>query len=155
MIRAAFIGIDRYQDSLVRDLGGAVRDATAMWAVLSDSVGGLSAPLITNENATVGAVRVAFTETLQGAADDDIVLLSFAGHGTPDHRLVLHDTASDNVPATTIDMAELAEQFRTCRARVVILILDCCFSGGAPARVLDVGGLVPRDPGTPIAAVAG
>ena len=34
-------------------------------------------------------------------------------------------------------MGDLARQFKESRARAVICILDCCFSGGAPARVLE------------------
>jgi helicase len=35
-------------------------------------------------------------------------------------------------------MADLADAFRTTKARVVLCILDCCFSGQTPARVLEV-----------------
>ena len=154
MIRAAFVGIDRHRDPQIRDLGGAARDATALWAVLSDSIDGLNAPLIIDEAATGAAIAAALDQTLGAAGEDDIVLLTFAGHGTADHRLVLHDTDTANIPGTTIDMGTLAERFRQSRARVVVLILDCCFSGGAPARVLDLG-LVVRDIGAPLANVSG
>lgn len=154
MIRAAFIGVDRHIDPQIRDLTGAARDATALWAVLSDSIDGLTAPLITDEAATGAAVAAALDETLGAASEDDVVLLSFAGHGTSDHRLILHDSDIANIPGTTIDMGGLAERFRLSRARVVILILDCCFSGGAPARVLDLG-LVPRNIDTPLNLVLG
>lgn len=154
MIRAAFIGIDRHIDSEIRDLGGAARDATALWAVLSDSIDGLDAPLIVNEAATIAAVGAALDQTLGMAEEDDIVFLTFAGHGTADHRLVLHDTDTADIPRTTIDMGTLAERFRQSRARVVVLILDCCFSGGAPARVLNLGPII-RDIGTPLAEVSG
>jgi helicase len=154
LIRAAFIGVDRHQDPLIRDLNGAARDASALWAVLSDSIDGLAASLITDEAANLRAVIAALDDTLGAAGEDDVVLLSFAGHGTPDHRLVLADTRVDDLLGTTLDMAQLAECFRTSHARAVLLLLDCCFSGGAPARVLDLG-LVPRDIGVPLADVAG
>ena len=38
---------------------------------------------------------------------------------------------------TSLSMTELAERFRSSKARAVLCILDCCFSGAAPARVLD------------------
>lgn len=155
MIRAAFIGVDRHHDPLISDLTGAARDATALCAILSDSIEGLDAPLITNEGATLDAIRASFDETLGAATEEDVVLLSFAGHGTPDHRLVLYDTSVADLPGTTLGMDELARRFRDTRARAVILFLDCCFSGGAPARVLDVG-LVPRNAvGFPLVEVAG
>jgi hypothetical protein len=33
MLKATFIGIDKYADSSVRELTGTVRDATALWAL--------------------------------------------------------------------------------------------------------------------------
>ena len=155
MMRAAFLGIDRYHDPLVGDLTGAARDATALWAVMSDSIEGLDAQLITNEDATVDAMRAAIEATLSAANEDDVVMFGFAGHGTPDHRLVLHDTEVDNLPGTTLGMDELARWFRDTKARAVILLLDCCFSGGASARVLNVG-LIPRNAvAFPLVEVAG
>jgi helicase len=155
MIRAAFIGVDRHADPLIGDLTGAARDATALWAVLSDSIDELNAPLITNEAATLAVMRDALDATLGAASHDDVVILGFAGHGTQDHRLVLHDTSVDNLPNTALGMDELARRFRESNARVVILLLDCCFSGGAPARVIDAG-LVARDAvGFPLGEVAG
>ncbi len=154
MIRAAFIGVDRYEDPEIRDLTGAVRDATALWAVMSDSIDGLSASLLTDGEASLAAVTRALDETLGAAAEDDVVLLSFAGHGTPDHRLVVADSRACDLPGTTLDMGNLAERFRKTRARAVLLLLDCCFSGGAPARVLDLG-LAARDSGIPLDQVAG
>lgn len=153
-IRAGFVGIDRYDDSRIRDLNGAARDATALWAVFSDSMPELQAALLVNEQATRAGVEDLFARTLDAAGEDDVVLLSFAGHGTPDHRLVLVDTRFDAVPGTAIDMGELAARFKASKARAVVCFLDCCFSGGAPARVLeDAPGV--REIGTPLADVAG
>lgn len=154
MIRAAFIGIDRYSDPHIGDLNGAVRDAIALWAVMSDSIQGLSASLVTNDAASLASIKAALDGTLGAAEPDDVVLLSFAGHGTPDHRLVTADARVEDLPSTTLGMADLAERFRSSRARAILLLLDCCFSGGAPARVLDLG-LMPRAVGIPLADVAG
>ena len=154
MIRAAFIGIDRYRDPQVGDLSGATRDARALWAVLMDSIDGIDARLLTDEGATFAAVGQALDETLDQARDDDVVLISFAGHGTPDHGLVLTDTSAADIPNTTITMENLAERFRRSRARAVVMLLDCCFSGGAPARVIDFG-VVPRAVGMPLNDLAG
>ncbi|MBJ2152982.1 DEAD/DEAH box helicase [Paracoccus sp. IB05] len=155
MIRGAFIGIDRHSDPFIGDLTGASRDATALWAVLSDSIADLHGPLITDDAATLAALRDVLDTTLGAADEDDVVILGFAGHGTQDHRLVLHDTNVADLPNTTLGMDELAQRFRETRARAVILLLDCCFSGGAPARVIDAG-LVPRDAvAFPLVDVAG
>ncbi|MBX3490327.1 DEAD/DEAH box helicase [Parvibaculum sp.] len=152
MIRAAFIGIDRYADPAVGDLNGAVRDAKSLWAVMSDSIEGLTASLLVDADANLDAVTRVLDETLGAAEADDVVVLSFAGHGTPDHHLVVADTRAEDIPATTISMADLAERFRQSRARAILLLLDCCFSGGAPARVLNLG-VAPRAVGMPLADV--
>jgi helicase len=154
MIRAAFIGIDRYTDPLVSDLNGAVRDATALWAILSDSVPSMTSSLLANENASLASVNSMLDQTLGAAGPDDTVILSFAGHGTPDHRLVVADTQAADLVGTTISMQDLATRFRESKARAVLLLLDCCFSGGATARVLNIG-LTPRDPVIPLSEVSG
>jgi hypothetical protein len=50
---------------LIRDLNGAARDASALWAVLSDSIDGLNAALITNEAASLQAVAVTPKDQLE------------------------------------------------------------------------------------------
>lgn len=151
---SGFIGVDRHSDSQIRDLTGARRDAIALWALFSDAIPDLNARLLTDDEATLSNVRQLFDETLGAAQADDVVLLSFSGHGTPDHRLVVANSAYENLIDTTIDMAELAARFRETRARAVVCLLDCCFSGGAPARVLD-NVPIPRSATIAIAEVGG
>lgn len=153
-ILTTFTGIDKHAHPDVRDLGGARRDATALWALLSDSIPGMKNTLLIDVDATVEQIRSAFDQTLSAAGPDDTVILSFSGHGTRDHRLVAHDTDPQALTDTTIPMAELASRFRESRAKVVLCILDCCFSGGAPARVLEQSPL-PRDPTNPLLELAG
>lgn len=153
-ILANFIGINTYADPDIRDLAGAGRDATALWALFSDTVPGIRSQIITNDEATLERVRRAFDESLGAATPDDIVLLSFAGHGTHDHRLVVHDTAVADLENSTIPMAELAQRFKDSAAKIILCILDCCFSGTAPARVLEDSPIA-RDPVNPFHMVAG
>lgn len=136
-ILASFIGIDKYLDPGVRELPGAHKDATALWALFSDTLPDIRSLPLTGKEATTEAVRAELTKTLSAATSDDIVIISYAGHGTRDHRLTAYDTAKDSYLDTTIPMAELAEKFRESKAKCIICILDCCFSGGATARVLD------------------
>lgn len=151
---ATFIGIDKHLDPTVRDLFGACRDATALWSLFTDTVPNLNAKLLVDNQASITAIRLAIKETLGVASPNDTVILAFSGHGTRDHRLVAHDTLRTDLAATTLPMQELADAFRQSRARAVLCILDCCFSGGAPARVLE-DSPVPRDPGNPLEALAG
>jgi helicase len=151
---ATFIGIDRHAAPDVRDLAGARRDAVALCCLFADSVPNVSATKLCDEDATVTAVREAIARTLGNAGPDDTVVLSFSGHGTPDHRLVLHDTRRETLHDTTIPMTEIANAFRVSEAGAIICIIDCCFSGGAPARVLD-DAPIPRDPGDPYEQIVG
>lgn len=153
-IRAAFIGVDRHSDAGIRDLSGCRRDARALHALFTDTFDGLTPILLLDQDATVAAVRHSFQSVLEDAEPDDVAIVSFSGHGTRDHRLVLHDTSKSDLPVSTIDMAELAEHFKRSKARVILCILDCCFSGGAPARVLE-DSPAPRSPGSPLESIAG
>ena len=136
--RAVFIGVNKHADPSIPELSGAARHATALWALFTDTLPDLSARLLTDQRAGHAAASKALTSTLMEAEEGDVVILSFAGHGTPDGRLVFHDTESTNLSATALSMAELGDAFKASRARAVRCFLDCCFSGHAPARVLEV-----------------
>ncbi len=154
MLRAGFIGIDKHQDPQIRDLTGAARDAKAIWALFCDTIPEIEAKLLVDDNATTAAIREVFEESLGGAGPDDTVILSFAGHGTHDHRIVTHNTAIDALVDTAISMEEIANRFKLSKAKSILLILDCCFSGGAPARVLE-DTPISRDPGFPLRDLGG
>lgn len=136
-IKAIFVGINKHLDTAIPELSGARRDATALWALFSDTVDGLSARLLLDDAATHGEVTQAILGVLLSAHADDVIVISFAGHGSPDGNLVVFDTDPANLARTAVSMADLAEAFKTTKARAVLCILDCCFSGQAPARVLE------------------
>ena len=149
-----FVGIDRHSDARIRDLTGASRDAAALWALFADTMPDANSTLLTDERASLAAIRDLLTTTLDAAGPEDIVILSFAGHGTHDHRLVTHDTQFADLVVTTLPMDELARRFKASRAKAVICFLDCCFSGGAPARVLE-DSPIPRDVGPSFPEITG
>lgn len=136
-IKAIFVGINKYLDTSIPELGGARRDATALWALFTDTIEGLSGRLLVDEAATHAEVSGAMLGTLAAASSDDVVVISFAGHGSPDGNLVLFDTNAGDLVGTALSMAGLADAFKATKARAVLCILDCCFSGQAPARVLE------------------
>ena len=125
-IKAIFVGINKH------------RDAMALWALFTDTVEGLAARLIVDESATHAAVSQAILEALSAAGENDVVVITFAGHGSPDGSLVLFDTNTMDLANTAVSMTALADAFKATKARAVLCILDCCFSGQAPARVLEV-----------------
>lgn len=135
--RTLFIGINKHEDAGIPELTGAARDAQALHALFQDTFAGLDAKLLVDQQATYSAISGAIDNTLLGALEDDVVILSFAGHGTPSHQLVAFDTDRDDISSTAISMYDLAHKFQASRARAVLCVLDCCFSGAAPARVLE------------------
>jgi helicase len=149
-----FVGIDRYSDPTIRDLSGAGNDARALWALFMDTFPDAISELLINENATGTTVRHSLEHALLRATEDDVAWVFFAGHGTRDHRLVMHDTQRNALSSSAIAMQDLAELFRQTKARAAFLILDCCFSGGITARVLEDSPL-PRDLHYPLQDVAG
>ncbi|AFL52530.1 helicase [Sinorhizobium fredii] len=139
--RGLFVGIDRYQSSEIRDLSCAARDARALWAMFADTLGGRTV-LLTDQDASLGRIEEEF-ETLSNCDPDDTVVIAFSGHGSETHELIVHDTAYDDIPATSLPLDRLQDWFSRIPARRVILFLDCCFSGGLGAKVLQVPA-VPR-----------
>lgn len=137
VLKAVFIGVNKHSDPRVNELSAATKDATALWALFKDSVNGISDRRLLDEEATMMGIRQALDESLGNADKDDSVLVFFAGHGTPRHQLVPYDIDLNQVDQTTISMQELADRLKGTKARASLVILDCCFSGGAPARVLE------------------
>lgn len=137
-VKAVFVGINKQVDPTIDELTGAKRDAVALWALFTDTLPDLSARLLLDQEATKEAVSQATLQALESAADDDVVIISFAGHGSPDGCLAFYDTQSTDLTGTTLSMTVLADAFKATRARAVLFILDSCFSGHAPARVLEV-----------------
>ena len=139
-LKAVFVGINRYLDPAISELSGARRDATALWALFSDTFPNLAARILVDEDATHTAVSEAILGSLRTAQHDDVLIISFAGHGSPDGSLVLFDTDAAELPSTTLSMTALAHAFQGTTARALLCILDCCFSGQAPARVFETAG---------------
>ncbi|BAY08198.1 DEAD/DEAH box helicase [Calothrix sp. NIES-2098] len=133
---ATFIGVNQYADNNIPDLAGASNDATALWALFSDSILDIKTHHLLNTQATGKAIRDALNDTFNQTGPDDTALFFFAGHGSPSHQLVPHDARREALGETTIAMSELNNYLKSSNARIAIVILDCCFSGGATARVL-------------------
>ena len=151
---ATFVGVGKYADPDIRDLVGSTRDAVALHALFTDSFPDTSPTLLIDEAATTANIRRALQDTLGAAAPDDVVVFSFSGHGSHDHRLAAFDTTLSTLISSSIGFDELAGFFKSTKARAVFCILDCCFSGGAPAKVLE-DSPIPRDPGAPLDVLVG
>jgi helicase len=140
--KGLFIGIDRYASAEINWLSCARRDATALHALFTDTFGG-ETRLLTDAGATVAAIQDCFDQ-LTRTDPDDVVVIAFSGHGTETHELVAHDTDPYELAATTIPLTTLAEWCGRIPSRRLLIVLDCCFSGGMGAKALQVEG-VARD----------
>lgn len=134
-VRGFFVGVDRYRDPSITELSSATRDALALHALFSDNLPG-SFELLRDEEATAASIRTALT-ALQTSEPDDVVVISYSGHGTSTHELVTHDADLDDLAGSCLPLDELTDQISQIPARQLICVLDCCFSGGAGAKVLN------------------
>lgn len=148
MLRAVIVGIDVYRDALITPLAHARSDAMALARLLETRIRAdeLSVRLLLDEDATKRNIEVAINEELHRAVNPgDVVLLYFAGHGSPERRaakdkrsrhLIAHDTEYGRIYATGIDMErDVPEWFdRLADAKLVVVLLDACFSGAAGGR---------------------
>lgn len=134
--KGLFIGIDRYAFPGVNWLSCARRDAAALHGLFTDSMGGETA-LLTDEQATRVAIEEEFRR-LEDAAPDDVVVVAFSGHGSETHELVAYDTDPYDIPGTSIPLTTLGEWCARISCRRLLIVLDCCFSGGMGAKALQV-----------------
>lgn len=140
--KGLFIGIDRYASPGIEWLSCSGRDAMALHALFTDTLGG-DTTLLMDEDATLGAIREKF-EHLATVDPDDVVVIVFSGHGTETHELVTYDTEPFNLANTTLSLTTLGEWCARIPARRLLIILDCCFSGGMGAKALQAEAR-PRD----------
>jgi replicative superfamily II helicase len=131
-----FIGIDRYLSTEIAELTCARRDAIALEALFADTLSG-NTVLLTDADATLARIEDEL-KRLTACSPEDVVVISFSGHGSPNHELVMHDTDLRELASTTIPLDKLSSWFSQIPAKRLVLFLDCCFSGGLGAKVLQV-----------------
>src|SRR5262249_6293270 len=109
--------------------------------------------LLTNADATIASIRAALDDALTSAIDNDTIIFTFSGHGTRSQQLVTFDSSRSNLDNSTIGMDELATAFKASKPKAILCVIDCCFSGAAPAHMLD-DSPISRDPGLPLKELA-
>jgi len=91
-----------------------------------------------NEEATGQGIKTALFEWLKSALEEDLVILFFAGHGSPESPddtknlfLLPYDTKYNSITTTGFPMWDIETAFkRFIRAKKVIVLADACHSGG-------------------------
>jgi helicase len=132
--KALFVGIDRYNSPMVSNLSCSVRDANALYGLFSDAFGLSHAKLLVNEQATRTALIQAL-EDLRLSQPEDVVVIAFSGHGSDSHHLITYDADPLSLDSTAIPLDRLTHLFSQIPATNLLLFLDCCFAGGAGAKV--------------------
>ena len=145
---AVVVGISDYQYDTswnpqkgIPDLKYANKDARAFADFLISPSGGAFSPdhvrVLLDKQATMSEVRVAIGDFLARSLEDDLVVLFFAGHGTPDPKnpknlyLLCHDTQPGKYYGTALPMWEIDVALtRTIRSKKVFVIADACHSAG-------------------------
>ena len=122
--RGLFVGIDRYRSPFIKRLNCACRDATALYALFTDTLGAGGVRLL-DDKATKGNI-VAQLEELTKCHEDDVVVLSFSGHGSTTHELVTYDASPTNLTGTCLSLEDLGTWFTKIPAKRLICFLDCC-----------------------------
>ena len=134
MKRALLVGIDAYQN--YDNLGGCANDAKALHPLLSrneDDSPNLDCRLITAPDLSSPVTR----EELLTRVDEllapgaTFALFYFAGHGAPQGDDVALVTSDGSRQTPGVLFAEILERIGRSQVTEVIVILDCCFSGGA------------------------
>ncbi|MDI1442454.1 caspase family protein [Polyangium sp. 6x1] len=150
MIHAVIVGIDAYQDASIPRLSCARSDARALHGLLERRIpsGERNVVLLEDERATRRNIMATIGDELPSIVEaGDTVLLYFACHGSPERRssrdrrslyLIPHDTDYQRIYATAIDMDRdvpgWLERLSEAGAKLVVLLLDTCFSGAAGGR---------------------
>lgn len=133
--RGTFIGIDRYHAPDIGFLSSAARDATALHALFTDGFGGDPA-LLVDAAATRAGIVGELERLAAESTNEDLVVVSFSGHGSTTHELVPYDADRSDLATTGLSLEDLAKLLNQIPAATMLCVLDCCFSGGFGAKVL-------------------
>lgn len=90
--------------------------------------------LLLDDEATAGAVAEALAEVIGRAGKGSTLIFYFAGHGVRDDdgRIVFTttDTRLDRLDRTGLELGKLRRGLEGFRGKRLILLADCCHSGG-------------------------
>src|SRR5215207_6091576 len=104
-----FVGINRYRSRSVRRLASAARDAKALHAVFSDNLGDVNTTLLVDRDATRDAVVAALVELQSRSTPDDVVVISFSGHGSTTHYFFTDTANPENLSSTSLPLHQFTD----------------------------------------------
>jgi hypothetical protein len=146
---AVLIGVQHYQSTDLTDLRSPRADIEALAEAIRRNCRFDQVRVLPNP--TRAQALAAIEEPLSEGRRDDLVLVSFSGHGFLEKRtgrlnLALTDTRQDRPKTTAISAVDLHNLLKDSRVASKVLLLDCCYSGafadgfgtraaGAPAGI--------------------
>lgn len=129
---ALLIATNTFDSTGLQQLRSPVRDVEGLASVLKD-------PLIGDFDVTTALdqeqhqVTRAIESFFRGRNREDLLLLHVSSHGLKaDHGelyFAVRDTERELLASTAISAAFLQSQMSRCRAKSIVLLLDCCYSG--------------------------
>lgn len=135
---ALVVGIAKYREPKIRELGFAANDARTFAEMLrkqSDIFRTQRILLLTDEQATQRAIHKFLTRELRRSGKDDTIVIFFSGHGvydpdrTTDFYFCPYDIELGYFAATGVKMSGL-EFLEGLESRRVLVIADACHAGG-------------------------
>lgn len=129
---ALLIATGTYDDTTLSTLRSPSQDCEGLACVLADpAIGAFCAEQLKDGQAH--EVMRALERFFMNRSRDDLLLLHVSCHGIKDDDGRLYFAARDtdrDLPASTaIPAAFLRDRMERCRARTVVVLLDCCYSG--------------------------
>jgi hypothetical protein len=130
--RALLVGIDGYDN--FDPLKGCVKDVEALMPLLSSNED--ESPNFSCEKQTAPPGTVRREELIEGverlvAPGADIALFFFAGHGQEARNDVVLVTENGTSRDPGVTLSELLGKVQSSKVPEIVILLDCCFSGGA------------------------
>ena len=143
-----FVGISDYpgEDS---DLSFCAEDATTFYSAMQRGAGmpAGNGRVLTDSQATASNVRNALLEFGNRVGPDDIFVFFYSGHGSRVERPGGYERSDPDGIDESIFLYddqildnEMAEIFDRINARIAMLVLDSCFSGGFAKDVISAPG---------------
>ncbi len=135
---ALLIGVSEYGEGF-DPLSGSLRDVQEIEQALKDPDCG-AYELTCLQNKENGILNTQIENFFRNRDKDDLLLFYFSGHGdlgaggfaNQQLHLCARNSKKDNgvlIESTAVSAAFLKRQMDNCRAKNIIVILDCCYSG--------------------------
>ncbi|MEY9134286.1 hypothetical protein ACVIWV_010447 [Bradyrhizobium diazoefficiens] len=150
LTRVVLVGVSHFEDEAFRELKACAPETERLGAALKDPAGcripDRNVDVVVDDRATVDQVIPLLQAASSAATPDQILIVYFAGHGEKiegGFALILHDTRQADLARTALTSAQLDRIFSGCKARGLLMVLDCCggaaLAENAPAFMQQVG----------------